>query len=167
MRFRAILPLVGILAALGPYACAATRTGDLEVREGRAGVPCFTIPKGEENRMGAPDFESITVSGPDGQKSAAWRMSMPKSRTFPVSSLMCIPYAGRLPVLPQTPADALLPNKVYEATIEVRGTRPAGAPRHYRARFCLVPQGAGVPKVRPAVATGPEGKQRYLCGPGA
>lgn len=166
MWFRSIIPCALILAGLGPDACAATRTGAMEVREGNRGVPCFTIAEDEERRLGAPDFDSITVSGPDGQKPAAWSMAMPRDRTFPVSFLMCIPYGGRLPVLPQTPAAALQPYKVYEAVIEVRGKRPGGAPRNYRARFCLVPQGGGPARIRRATVSGPEGRQRYDCDPG-
>jgi hypothetical protein len=150
--------------AAGP-AFGAPRTGELEVREGKTGVPCFTISQAEERRGGAPDFQSISVAEAGvGARSVVWSMAMPKARTFAVSFRMCIPYAGRLPVLPQTPAAALQPGRLYEVTIETRPPRAAGAAGHYRARFCLVREGQGELKVQSIGAGGLDAKARAACG---
>ncbi len=145
----------------GAAECAAAQAGELLVKEGKGGAPCFTISEVEEQRGGTPDFQSIAVSEP-GVKAALWKMAMPVHRTFPVTVSMCIPYAGRLPVLPQTPAAPLEAGKVYEVTISARAPRAADKARDYRARFCLV-QAAGALRVRnlPASAA----KQRPACGP--
>lgn len=155
------------LAAAGQCAGAA-RVGELQVREGNGGVPCFTIHEAEEARTGAPDFQSITVSEAGaGPRVPLWRMAMPPQRTFPVSFRMCIPYAGRLPVLPQTPAAPLQAGKIYEVAIDVRpwaaGARPPGAARDYRGRFCLV-RAAGALRVRELAPAVGGARQRSLCG---
>ncbi|MEJ7804499.1 MAG: hypothetical protein WKG03_01060 [Telluria sp.] len=147
------------LALASAGACAASRVGELVVKEGNAGVPCFTIPEAEEARGGAPNFHAITVTEV-GVKGALWKMAMPAQRTFPVTFRMCIPYAGRLPVLPQTPAVALQPRRVYEVAIDARA-RGAGAPRDYRARFCLERQEDGALRVRNLALTHP--RQRQSC----
>lgn len=140
---RSIIGLTLFLAAMAAQAgvaaqaASAARVGVLEVRNGHGGVPCFSIQRQEEERGGAPNFHAITVSAADQPRVSAWSMTLPPHRTFPVSSMMCIPYAGRLPVLPQTPAAPLLPGKVYEVAIEARGPLAAGAARSYRARFCV------------------------------
>ena len=146
-------------------AAGAMRTGELEVREGKAGMPCFTIPQAEEERNGAPDFRAISVveAGP-GARTPMWSMEMPQARTFPVSFRMCIPYAGRLPVLPQTPALALQPGRPYDVTIEAAAPQQGG-PRVYRARFCLLRQGQDGPRVRTLAAGGLDGKARAACVP--
>lgn len=147
MRARSIILCALALGLVCARAAGAVRIGELEVREGNAGVPCFTIPEAEERRSGAPDFQSISVVDA-GARVLMWSMAMPRPRTFPVSFRMCIPYAGRLPVLPQTPAAALQPGKPYDVTIEVRAPQQAGAPHSYRARFCLVGQEPGALRVR-------------------
>ena len=161
-----ILAAAIVLGLAAAPAVGALRTGELEVRAGNAGVPCFTISQAEEQRSGTPEFESISVAdtGP-GARTVKWSMAMPRPRTFPVSFRMCIPYAGRLPVLPQTAAAPLLPGRPYEVTIEARPTQAAGAPRHYRTRFCLVRQGAGALQVRNLGAGSLDAKARLACGP--
>ncbi len=133
--FHRCLFVLAIVA--GAAECAAARTGELLVKEGKGGTPCFTISETEEQRGGTPDFQEIVVSEP-GARAVLWRMAMPAHRTFPVTVSMCIPYAGRLPVLPQTPAVPLEAGRVYEVAISARLPRTAAAPRDYRARFCLV-----------------------------
>ncbi|MES2324389.1 MAG: hypothetical protein V4633_19210 [Pseudomonadota bacterium] len=130
-------------------AAAAPRIGELEVREGNGGLPCFSISQAEEQRGGAPNFDAITVS--DG-KAVLWTMAMPKQRTFPVTFRMCIPYAGRLPVLPQMPAAALQAGKAYDVYVATR--KPGAAPQGYRGRFCMVKQAQGLMKVRSLGAKG-------------
>jgi hypothetical protein len=143
--------LIVLALAAGAGQCCAARVGELLVREGDAGVPCFTIPQAEEERSGAPDFEDITVTEA-GVKTVLWKMTMPAQRTFAVSFRMCIPYAGRVPVLPQTAAAPLTAGKLYEVAISARGQRSALSPKAYRGRFCLVPA-AGVLRVRNMAVT--------------
>lgn len=164
MQVRSTILFAYVLLLAGGQAVAAVRTGTLEVREGNAGVPCFTIPEAEELRSGAPEFQSISVAeaGP-GPKKAMWSMAISKPRAFPVSFRMCIPYAGRLPVLPQTPAAALQPGQPYDVTIDVRESKLAGAPRQYRVRFCLVRQGQGPLRVRNVASAGAKDKSRPSC----
>lgn len=165
MLSRLLIQCACAFALAGVADCAAAaRVGEVEVREGNRAAACFTISEAEEKRGGAPDFQSITVSEMGaGAKGVMWAMSMPKARTFPVTFRMCIPYAGRLPVLPQTPAAPLAPDKVYEVVIEARAPKGA-APRSYRGAFCLVRTGQGKTSVRAAAPAGREGKARYACG---
>lgn len=143
MSPRPLVALFAILAITAMDSAAAVRVGELTIRPGNSGVPCFSISQAEEERSGSPNFHSITVS--DG-KTTLWSMAMPSHRTFPVSFRMCIPYAGRLPVLPQTPAAELQPGRLYEVVIESRMPSNASKPRSYRGRFCVVKgaSGAGV-----------------------
>lgn len=124
-----VLPMTGM--------AAGARTGELEVRIGNNGAPCFTVAAREERRSGAPQFQSIAVSEAAAQ-AVLWRMAMPKGRSFALATYMCVPYGGRLPVLPQTPAASLQPGKAYEVVVQARPARQ-GAPRLYRARFCVGP----------------------------
>ncbi len=149
--WRSVSPAIILFLALAVMdgAAAAPRIGELEVRQGNGGAPCFSISEAEEQRGGAPNFDAITVS--DG-KAVLWTMVMPKQRTFPVTFRMCIPYAGRLPVLPQTPAAELQVGRAYDVYVATR--KPGAAPQGYRARFCLLRQGAGPLKVRTLAARG-------------
>jgi hypothetical protein len=81
-------------------------------------------------------------------RTALWSMAMPKERTFALSFRMCIPYAGRLPVLPQMPAAPLQAGHPYEVVIDVKTPQQAGAPHSYRARFCLDTHSGGALQVR-------------------
>lgn len=150
-----------LLSLASGSACAAARSGEVVVREGNQGVPCFSISEAQERRTGAPNFHSITVSEAGaGAKGVVWIMKMPKHRTFPVSFRMCVPYAGRLPVLPQTPARGLQPGRVYEVLIEPRPPFAGKAPRSYRGRFCVVKTAQGRAGVDlPA----PDSKGRHVC----
>lgn len=120
----------------GTPCIAAPRVAVLEVRAGQAGTACFTITEAQERLYGAPQFDAISVTEAFTPRVALWTMTMPRERTFPVSFRMCIPYAGRLPVLPQTRAAPLEAGRVYDVIITPRAP-PATAPRQYRARFCL------------------------------
>ena len=145
-----LLPTLLLTVLLAPPAQAARRTGEAEVRIGANGVPCFTISEREEQRSGAPDFQAVTVSDSSGKP--MWKMTMPRERTFPVTHSMCIPYAGRVQALPQTPAVALEAGNAYQVLIEARKARNASSPLRYLARFCLGPEGgsagAQVPSMR-------------------
>jgi len=139
-----LIPLLSLLVA--SQAHAAGRTGLAEVRTGANGIPCFTIPAGEGGTGSAPDFEAIIVSAAGG--AVLWRMSMPRERTFPVSAAMCIPYAGRVQALPQTPAAPLENGKLYGVQIDTRPARGGRQPSRYLARFCLLRAPGGQPRVR-------------------
>lgn len=165
MQARPIIHCALVLVLVGAHAAGAVRVGELAVREGHAGVPCFTISEAEERRSGAPDFRSISVAEP-GAKAPLWSMAMPGARTFPVSFWMCIPYAGRLPVLPQMPAAALQPGKPYDVTIEVRAPSQAGAPHTYRARFCMLGPGPDRLRVQLLGAGALDARARRSCLPG-
>lgn len=132
---------ISMLTLLLCGSAAAARVGELAVRSGNNAAPCFTVSEREEKRSGTPRFQSITVSEA-GAYSAMWSMAMPKGRTFALANYMCVPYGGRPPVLPQTPASTLQAGKPYEVVITAQPARP-GAPRHYRARFCVAGQAAG------------------------
>lgn len=159
-------PCCAVAAALAAAPVGGgLRAGELEVRQGNGGVPCFTISEAQERRGGAPAFQSISVAEIGaGARGGMWSMALPVTRTFPVSFRMCIPYAGRLPVLPQTAAAPLLPGRPYEVTMEARADPAAGAPRVYRARFCLVRQGAGELRVRQLGAGSVDARGRPACG---
>jgi len=115
---------------------AARRVAEAQVRTDANGQPCFTISEREEKRSGTPDFEAITVS--DGQH-VLWRMTMPRERTFALNAGMCIPYGGRVPALPQTPAAALEAGKLYTVQVDTRPGGNGDAPLRYRARFGIKP----------------------------
>ena len=127
--------LTGTEVARAAATPSGARVGEIEVREGNGGMPCFTVPEREELRYGAPDFRAIEVS--DGAAALMWKMHIPKERTFSVSYHMCIPYAGRLAVLPQTPALPLRANRLYEVVISADPPREGAAVRLYRGRFCV------------------------------
>ncbi len=153
MRFRLSLAATALLTTLSAH--GAARVGALEVRSGNTGVPCFTITAAEEQRSGEPDFHSIVVS--DSAAAVMWKMTMPKPRTFPLTVHMCVPYGGRLPVLPQTPSAPLQPGRTYDVTIHVAPAKSASAPRLYRGRFCLKGK-EGAWKIAQ-----PDGHQRGAC----
>jgi len=137
-----LLPTLLLTVLLVPPAQAARRIGEAEVRVGANGVPCFTISAREEQRGGVPDFQAVTVSDSSGKP--MWQMTMPRERTFPVTHSMCIPYAGRVQALPQTPAAVLEAGTAYQVLIEARKARNAGSPLRYLARFCLAPEAGSV-----------------------
>ena len=142
---------------------AARRVGEAEVRSGANGVPCFTISQREQTRGGVPDFASVAVTASEG-KNTQWRMALPRERTFPVAHSMCIPYAGRVPALPQTPAAALKEGEVYTVVIEARPGKSAARPLRYQTRFCLARQPAGQ-VVHPIGADQRPGRNLYGCLP--
>jgi hypothetical protein len=149
---RALCKLAKLAVGLGMAAAQAApaplpRSGDADVRES-GGVPCFTIAGRDERRDGAPSFQAISVVDVARKPRATmWAMAMPADRTFPLMFSMCIPYAGRVPALPQEEAEPLAPDTVYEVAIAVRaGT--GKLPAAYVGRFCLVRQADGTRAVR-------------------
>jgi hypothetical protein len=158
--------LVCSLALLASWPAVGTpsgRIGEAEVREGANSVPCFTISEREERRGGVPDFDAVTVAEAGGKGSVMWKMAMPPARTFPVSFSMCIPYAGRVPALPQTPAARLEPGRVYQVRIGARRSRGLDTPPVYEARFCLARQPDGSVLVHHIGPNDHEGRWLYGC----
>lgn len=126
---------------------ATRRVGEAQVRTNANGLPCFTISEREEQRSGTPDFQAITVSA--GER-VLWHMAMPRERTFPVAASMCIPYGGRVPALPQTPAAALDEGEVYAVQLDARPGKNAMSPLRYQTQFCLKGPAAGSALSAPA-----------------
>jgi hypothetical protein len=158
-----LIPTLCIAGLLLLPAQAARRVGEAQVRADANGRPCFTISEREEGRSGTPDFQAITVSD---DERVVWRMSMPRERTFPVSFSMCIPYGGRAPALPQTPARALESGKVYSVAIEARPGKRNAAPLRYEIRFCLGREpGGGAGSVHPVGADERTGRHTEDCLP--
>lgn len=156
-------PFALLLAAASASAAApAPRTGEALVREGVGANPCFTISENEERRGGAPNFKSVSVYEAGKARKPLWTMSIPAERTFPVMYSMCIPYAGRVPALPKTPAATLDAGKLYEVSIDAVERGP-DAPRVYRARFCLARQRDGAVIVHHIDAGAPEGRRQSGC----
>jgi hypothetical protein len=160
------LPVCSLLlfaAAHAHGAAPANRVGEAEVRETANGIPCFTISEREERRSGTPNFDAVTVSDAGGGRAVMWTMALPAPRTFPVTFSMCIPYAGRVQALPQTPAARLEPGKVYRVRIDARRGTDVAGPRAYDARFCLVRQRDGSVLVHHIGDADHEGRRRYGC----
>jgi hypothetical protein len=141
----------------------AARIGEAEVREAPNGVPCFTISQREERRGGTPNFDAVTVTDAMARRPVLWKMAMPRHRTFPVSFSMCIPYAGRVQALPQTPAAQLETGRVYQVRIDARPSRGLNTPAAYEARFCLSRQHGGGVLVHHIGAGDYEGRYLFGC----
>jgi len=156
MKLFLTLCLAGLLTL---YAQAAPRVGEAQVRSGKNELPCFTIAEREEQRGGSPDFQAVTVTA--GER-VLWRMAMPRERTFPLASSMCIPYGGRVQALPQTPAAPLERGIVYSVELEPRPGKNAAVPA-YKARFCLTHRPDGSTSVRHIGAGQRKGSDLYGC----
>ena len=141
------------------HAQAAPRVGEAEVRSGKNELPCFTIAEREEQRGGGPDFQAVTVTA--GER-ILWRMAMPRERTFPLASSMCIPYGGRVQALPQTPAAPLERGIVYSVDLEPRPGKNVTA-LVYKARFCLTRKSDGRPDVHQINPGDRQGRDLYGC----
>jgi hypothetical protein len=74
---------------------------------------------------------------------------------------MCIPYAGRVQALPQTPAARLEPGMAYRVRIEARRGKGTPMPGTYEARFCLARQRDGSTVVQQMA--GAAGRKRQGC----
>lgn len=162
---KSLVIVCGVVLCSLDAAQAAARVGEAEVREAPNGGPCFTISAREERRGGTPNFDTVTVSDTLGRRNVLWKMSMPRERTFPVSFSMCIPYAGRVQALPQTPAATLQPGRVYHVRIDARPVKGARHPSAYEARFCLAQQRDGSVFVHHIGADDHEGRRLYGCLP--
>jgi hypothetical protein len=157
MKLFLTLCLAGLLTL---HAQAAPRVGEAQVRSGKNELPCFTIAEREEQRGVSPDFQAVTVTA--GER-VLWRMAMPRERTFPLASSMCIPYGGRVQALPQTPAAPLEKGVVYGVQLDTRAGKNAAAPLHYMARFCLAQRADGHFDVRQIAENTQRGRFMYGC----
>jgi hypothetical protein len=157
MKLFLTLCLAGLLTL---HAQAAPRVGEAQVRSGKNELPCFTIAEREEQRGGSPDFQAVTVTA--GER-VLWRMAMPRERTFPLASSMCIPYGGRVQALPQTPAAPLEKGVVYAVQLDTRPGKSAAAPLRYVARFCLAPRPDRKSAVHQISPDERQGRNLYGC----
>ncbi len=142
------------------HAQAARRVGVAEVRADKNALPCFTISEQEERRGGSPDFQAVTVTA--GER-VLWRMAMPRERTFPLASSMCIPYGGRVQALPQTPAAPLARGIVYSVQLDTRAGKRTVSGLRYTSRFCLERRRDGTTAVRQIDANARQGRNLYGC----
>ena len=156
MKLFLTLCLAGLLTL---HAQAARRIGEAQVRSGKNDLPCFTIAEREEQRGGSPDFQAVTITA--GER-VLWRMAMPRERTFPLASSMCIPYGGRVQALPQTPAAPLERGIVYGVELESRPGKRAAATA-YKARFCLARRPDGSTSARQIGADQRKRPDLYGC----
>ncbi|MDQ1924123.1 hypothetical protein [Massilia pseudoviolaceinigra] len=154
-----------VAAIFSADACAAPHPGELDVRQGSGGIPCFTVFQKDERVFGSPEFRSISVTDVTaGGRMLMWAMAIPPERAFLVTFRLCIPYAGRLPVLPKTNALPLQLGKVYEVLVDIKPPMSATAPRAYRARFCLSGKAGGGLQLRTLNSGAVDGKGRPGCG---
>jgi hypothetical protein len=107
------------------------------VRADSNGRPCFTVDAVAEERDGTAQFRSVTVTDV-AVGTVVWRMALPSGRSFALTRSICIPYAGRVNALPQTPAATLVTGRIYQVVLAVRNWERPKAPRVYIAHFCLV-----------------------------
>jgi hypothetical protein len=151
----AVAFIVAVITALVPAVVLPAPAA--AVRADSNGQPCFTVDAAAEQRDGMAQFLSVTVTDV-ARAGAAWEMALPSGRSFALTHTICIPYAGRVTALPQTPAAALAPGRVYRVTLAVRNWDRPKAPRAYTAHFCLVGPGRAVRQVeeRAGCPGGPE-----------
>ncbi|MFC5510484.1 hypothetical protein ACFPOU_04985 [Massilia jejuensis] len=155
-----LLPTLFLIGLLMCPVQAARRVGEAQVRTGKGNLPCFTIGDREESRGASPDFQSVTVTA--GER-ILWRMAMPRERTFALSASMCIPYGGRVPALPQTPAAALASGIIYAVQLDTRSGKSATEPVRYVTRFCLARRSNGAMRVRQIDPNEGQGRDLYGC----
>ncbi len=135
MRLAAFL--IGVLVPAVAVPAPAT------VRADSNGRPCFTVDAAAERLDGTAQFRALTVTDMAGAN-PAWHMALPSGRSFALTHTICIPYAGRVTALPQTPAAVLVPGRVYRVMLAVRNWERPRAPRAYIAHFCLIGPGQAV-----------------------
>jgi hypothetical protein len=119
------------------------------VRADSNGRPCFTVDAAAEARDGTAQFRSVTVSDA-AAGTVVWQMALPSGRSFALTRSICVPYAGRVNALPQTPAATLVTGRVYQVTLAVRNWDRPRAPRAYTAHFCLVGKAEAVHQLEEA-----------------
>ena len=138
-----------LLFLLLPALAVPGRGARATVRAGANGDPCFTVDAATERSDGTAQFRAVSVVDA-ATRATMWQMALPSGRSFALTHTICIPYAGRVAALPQTPAAALVAGRVYRVALEVRNWANVAAPRAYAADFCL----AGRAQVVHLVPTG-------------
>jgi hypothetical protein len=129
-------PLLLLLLFFLMPALAVPERGALAyVRAGANGVPCFTVDAATERLDGTAQFRALSVID-TATRATMWQMALPVGRSFALTHAICIPYAGRVAALPQTPAAALVAGRVYRIALAVRNWEQAS--RTYTADFCVV-----------------------------
>ena len=124
-----LLAMLLVVPGLGAPAPAS-------VRAGSNGGPCFTVDAAAERADGTAQFRAVTVVDVAAD-AVAWQMALPGGRSFALMHTVCIPYAGRVPALPQTSAAELVAGRVYRVVLAVHNGPHPQAPRAYTAQFCL------------------------------
>ena len=147
MKLGVFLLLFFLLPALAGSDREPARGAAAHVRAGVNGEPCFTVDAASERQDGTAQFRGLTVADTI-THATMWQMTLPSGRTFAMTHTICIPYAGRVAALPQTPADELLAGRAYQVTLAVRNWDHPAAPRAYTATFCLVGPARAVTVVR-------------------
>lgn len=151
------LAAVSIVAVITVLVPAAALPAPAAVRADSNGKPCFTVDAAAEQRDGTAQFRAVTVTDV-ARAVAAWEMALPGGRSFALTHTICIPYAGRVTALPQTPAATLVAGRVYRVTLAVHNQGRALAPRAYTAHFCLAGPGRAIRQLaeRAGCPAGPE-----------
>jgi hypothetical protein len=147
MKLGVFLLLFFLLPALAGSDREPARGAAAHVRAGKNGEPCFTVDAVSERQDGTAQFRGLTVVDTV-TRAIVWEMALPSGRSFPLTYTVCIPYAGRVAALPQTPAAALADGRMYQVTLVVRNWNRPAAPRAYLATFCLVGPARAVTVVR-------------------
>ena len=122
------------LFLLLPALAVPERGAGAFVRAGANGDPCFTVDAATERIDGTAQFRSLRVTD-TASRAIMWQMALPTGRSFALTHTICIPYAGRVAALPQTPAAKLVAGRVYRVALAVRNRDEA--PMTYTADFCL------------------------------
>lgn len=147
MKLGVFLLLFFLLPALAGSDREPAREAAAHVRAGKNGEPCFTVDAASEQQDGTAQFRGLTVVDTV-THAIMWQMALPSGRSFPLTYTVCIPYAGRVAALPQTPAAALADGRMYQVTLAVRNWNRPAAPRAYSATFCLAGPARAVTVVR-------------------
>lgn len=147
MKLAVFLLLFFLLPALAGSDREPVRSALAHVRAGKNGEPCFTVDAASEQQDGTAQFRGLTVVDTV-THAIMWQMALPSGRSFPLTYTVCIPYAGRVAALPQTPAAALADGHMYQVTLVVRNWNRPAAPHAYSATFCLVGPARAVTVVR-------------------
>lgn len=125
-----------LLFLLLPALAVPGRGAQATVRVGADGNPCFTVDAATERSDGTGQFRALRVVDAV-TRVTMWQMALPSGRSFALTHTICIPYAGRVAALPQTPAAALVAGRVYRVALVVHHWANVAAPLTYAADFCV------------------------------
>jgi len=128
-------PAVMLLLFLLPALAVSERGPRAHVRTGANGVPCFTVDAAADSDSTA-QFRAVTVIDAM-TRATMWQMALPGGRSFALVPTVCVPYAGRVAALPQTPAAALVAGRTYRVALEMHN---GDVRQTVTADFCVVGQ---------------------------